>query len=189
MNARTLAIGTVVLLVLIAIGAILWPRLHPSHQLEEATLAPTVGKAVLGKTAPQFSVPTTAGLFDLQKQTQPVFLELFASWCPHCQHETAVINKLYDAYHSRIAFVAVSASDTGMDGTSPESENDVYNFTKRFHTQYPVAFDGLEYVSSLYLQGAYPTIVVIDRNKKITYMNTGELSYADLAAQLDKALK
>ncbi len=76
-----------------------------------------------------------------------------------------------------------------MDGTSPESENDVYNFTKRFHTQYPVAFDGLEYVSSLYLQGAYPTIVVIDRNKKITYMNTGELSYADLAAQLDKVLK
>ena len=105
----------------------------PRIRLEEATLAPTVGKAELGKTAPQFQVPTTAGLFDLQKQTQPVFLELFASWCPHCQHETAVINKLYDAYHSRIAFVAVSASDTGMDGTSPESENDVYNFTKRFH--------------------------------------------------------
>ena len=52
-----------------------------------------------------------------------------------------------------------------------------------------MAFDGLEYVSSLYLQGAYPTIVVIDRNKKITYMNTGEISYDDLAAQLNKVLK
>ncbi|MGR4065908.1 MAG: TlpA family protein disulfide reductase [Vulcanimicrobiaceae bacterium] len=189
MNRQRLAIATVVLLAAIVAGALLWPRLHPSPQLQEATQAPTVGKAALGKTAPQFSVLTTSGLFDLQKQTKPVFLELFASWCPHCQRETADINKLYDAYHSRVAFVAVSASDTGMDGTSPESENDVYDFTRRFQTRYPVAFDGLLYVSSLYLQGAYPTIVVIDRNKKITYLNTGEVSYSDLAAQLEKVLK
>ena len=39
------------------------------------------------KTAPQFEVATTAGYFDLSKTRKPVFLEIFATWCPHCQRE------------------------------------------------------------------------------------------------------
>src|SRR5262249_12666898 len=121
--------------------------------------------------------------------TKPVFLEVFATWCPHCQRETAVINRLYQKFHGQVAFVAVSGSDTGMDGTSPASQLDVLNFQNQFHVQYPLAYDGALTVANLYLQGGFPTIAVIGKDKKITYLTSGETTYNDLASQLQKVAK
>jgi len=61
--------------------------------------------------------------------------------------------------------------------------------------RYPVAYDPFvadpnnpKSVANLYLQGGFPTFAVIGKDKTVTYLNSGELSYADLAAQLDKVL-
>ena len=189
MNQRTLGVASIALLALLAISAVAWVKLHPSRPLLTASQAPVVGKAVLGAVAPEFAAATTAGPFDLAKTTEPVFLEVFATWCPHCQRETVVINQLYQSFKGRIAFVAVSGSDTGMDGASPASEEDVLNFRSRFHVRYPIAYDGSLTVANLYLQGGFPTIAVIDRDKKIVYLTSGETPYPTLAAQLNKALR
>jgi len=188
MNKRTLGVASIVVVALLIVGAIVWVRVHPSQPLQNASQAPTIGKAVLGATAPEFQAATTDGPFDLATATKPVFLEVFATWCPHCQRETAVINKLYAAYKNRISFVAVSGSDTGMDGASPASEEDVLNFRTRFQVQYPLAYDGTLAVANLYLQGGFPTIVVIDSHKKIAYLTSGETPYGELASQLNKVL-
>jgi hypothetical protein len=37
----------------------------------------------VGRTAPPISVVTTAGKFNLESVTKPVFLEVLATWCPH----------------------------------------------------------------------------------------------------------
>ncbi len=139
---------------------------HPSKQLQNASQSPIVGKATLGGTAPQFAVATTSGLFDLSKTDKPVFLEIFATWCPHCQRETAVIDKLYEKYQSQMAFVGVSGSDTAMDGTSAASQNDLLAWVQKFDVKYPVAYDPLTAVADLYLQGGFPTIAVIDKPKE-----------------------
>ncbi|HUZ48477.1 MAG TPA: TlpA disulfide reductase family protein [Candidatus Dormibacteraeota bacterium] len=188
MNKRTLGVASIVVVALLIVGAIVWVRVHPSQPLQNASQAPTIGKAVLGATAPEFQAATTDGPFDLATAKKPVFLEVFATWCPHCQRETAVLNKLYAAYKNRVAFVAVSGSDTGMDGASPASEVDVLNFRTRFQVQYPVAYDGTLAVANLYLQGGFPTIVVIDSHKKIAYLTSGETPYGELASQLNKVL-
>ena len=125
----------------------------------------------------------------MSKTNKPVLLEVFATWCPHCQRETAVIDRLYRNYRRRVDFVAVSGSQTAMDGTSESSQLDVLDWSRRFHAEYPVAYDPLLNVANLYLQGGYPTIAIIGRGKKVAYLNSGELSYQELAAALDKVLR
>ena len=189
MNQRSLTIITAVIVLLIAAGAGGWYYLHPSKQLQTASQSPVIGKATLGATAPEFVVATTSGLFDLQKTDKPVFLEIFATWCPHCQRETAVIDKLYAKYKSQMDFVGVSGSDTAMDGTSAASQNDVLAWIQKFDVKYPVAYDPLTAVADLYLQGGFPTIAVIDKSKTIVYLNSGEIGYDELAGAIEKALQ
>ena len=162
----------------------------PDHRrVQNASTSPVIGKAQVGQPAPNFVVATTSGLFDLSKTDKPVFLEVFATWCPHCQRETTVIDRLFRRYHASVDFVAVSGSDTGIDGTSASSELDVLQWKHRFRVEYPVAYDPLLNVANLYLQGGFPTLAVIGRDKRVIYLNTGEVSYGELRAAIDKALR
>lgn len=155
---------------------------------KSATQAPVLGTAKVGEKAPEFSAATNQGYFDLAKTNAPVFLEVFATWCPHCQRETAIIDQLYKKYKGRVDFLAVTGSSVGMDHQSPSSEQDTLNFAQQFHAQYPVAFDGSLDVAKQYLQGGYPTLVVIDRNKKVSYLSSGETSFSELDHAIKSAL-
>jgi thiol-disulfide isomerase/thioredoxin len=187
MNQRTLGIVTIVVLVVIAIGAVIFVRFSPQKtQISNASKAPTLAQAQTGQKAPEFTAASTAGAFDLKNVDKPVFLEVFATWCPHCQRETAIINRLYQQYNKKVDFIAVSGSDTGMDGTSPSSELDVINYQQKFNVQYPLAYDQSLTVAGLYLKGGFPTIAVIDKNKTISYLNSGEVAYNDLLREVKK---
>ena len=190
MERRRLVFASLAVLVVLIIGGVLVTRFWPSAQLNNASSAPINATATLGDKAPEFTLPTTAGPFDLAHATKPVLLEFFATWCPHCQRETVVMNRLFAAYGSRVQFLAIPSSDTGMDETSPESQFDVLQFQMRFNVKYPIAaYDPNLTVAKMYLKGGYPTIAVIDRNKTIAYINSGEIPFEDLAGVLDKALK
>lgn len=148
------------------------------------------GKAnlALGADAPAFSVATTNGPFDLTSVSGPVLLEVFATWCPHCQHEVPVINALAKHYAGKIAFVGVSGSPYGIDGSSPENQADVMQFVQKLGVEYPVAFDPDLKVAAAYLQGGFPTIVVIDAKKKIRYVGDGEIAPAELSKAIEGVL-
>jgi cytochrome c biogenesis protein CcmG/thiol:disulfide interchange protein DsbE len=189
MTKRSLTVATVLLVAVIAIGAVLVYFFGPEHRhVQTASQAPVVSKAQVGQPAPSFEVSSTAGLFDLGKATKPVFLEVFATWCPHCQREAAVVDRLYRKYGSHVEFIGVSGSDNGMDGASPASELDVLNWARRFKVAYPVAYDPLQNVANLYLQGGFPTFAIVGRNKKIAYLDSGEIAYNDLDSALNKAV-
>ena len=188
MNRRTVAALSAGLIVAIALVAIAVYFLKPSRQLQNASQAPVQGRAAIGQTAPEFVVATTGGLYDLNKGSKPVFLEVFATWCPHCARETAVVDRLYENYGSEVDFVGVSGSNTGMDNTSPATQLDVVDWIQKYGAKYPIAFDPSLNVANSYLQGAFPTLAVIDRNKKIVYLNTGEIPYGELEAAIKKTL-
>jgi thiol-disulfide isomerase/thioredoxin len=189
MTQRQLGLASIGAVAAIAIAAILWYAFGASRQLKNASQAPIVGKAQVGQPAPEFAVATTSGPFDLKDADKPVFLEVFATWCPHCQRETAVIDRLFEKYKSRVHFVAVSGSDTGMDGTSAGSQVDVLNFAQRFNVRYPIAYDSSLGVAGSYLQGGFPTLVVIGKDKNVAYVNSGEISYGELASAIEKTLR
>jgi thiol-disulfide isomerase/thioredoxin len=150
-----------------------------------ATTAPTQSKLKAGDTAPTFAVQTNAGPFDLAQVSTPVLLEVFATWCPHCQRETVVLNDIAAKYAGKVAVVAVSGSPYGIDGTKPESQLDVNQFGAQFNVRYPIAYDPELKVASLYLKAGFPTMVLIDPSKKIRYIDSGEKPEAELV----KAIK
>lgn len=189
MIRRNLVLVTIAALVLITIAAVLIYTFGPEHRrLQNASQSSVIGKAQLGQRAPNFEVATTDGLFDLSKARKPVFLEVFATWCPHCQREVVVVDRLYREYHGRVDFVAVSGSETAMDGTSASSQADVLDWVRRFHVSYPVAYDPVLNVANLYLQGGFPTVAVIAKNKNVAYLNSGELTYDQLRGAIEKGL-
>jgi thiol-disulfide isomerase/thioredoxin len=145
-----------------------------------ATAVQTQSKLKVGDAAPTFAVQTNAGPFDLGQVSTPVLLEVFATWCPHCQRETAILNDLAAKYAGKLAIVAVSGSPYGLDGTKPESQLDVNQFGAQFNVRYPIAYDPELKVGSLYLKAGFPTMVLIDPSKKIRYMDSGEKSEAEL---------
>jgi thiol-disulfide isomerase/thioredoxin len=190
MTKRSLVLVTVAAAVIIAAAAVIYYFFGPEHRrVQTASSSPVIGKAQVGQPAPDFVISTTNGLFDLSKTNKPVFLEIFATWCPHCQRETAVIDRLFRRYRNSVDFVGVSGSETAMDGTSASSPADVLQWRQRFSAEYPIAYDPLLNVAKLYLQGGFPTIAVIGRDKRVLYLNSGEVSYGALSGVLDKALR
>lgn len=190
MNHRTLALATFGLVGALVIGAILYLQVFPSARLKNASIAPVTASVRTGALAPNFQIASTAGPFDLWAQKQPVFLEVFATWCPHCQRETSVINRVYRKYKDKVAFIAIPGSDTAMDGATPESLQDVLNFQSRFHVNYPIGvYDPNLTIANLYLKGGFPTIAIIDTKKTISYYNSGEIDFGELDAELAKVTR
>ena len=171
----SLAVVAIIIVVAVALA---------SRVPKTASTAPMDSKIKVGDAAPDFAVASTSGPFELKNALangKPVVLEVFATWCPHCQHEVTVLNDLYGKFGSKADFIAVSGSQYGIDSTSPESQMDVIGFQQQFGVKYPVAFDGTLDVANKYLQGGYPTVVIIDKTGKVSYINSGEQSAADLS--------
>jgi thiol-disulfide isomerase/thioredoxin len=171
----------------VVIGAIIAVALA-SRVPQSATTINGKSNIAVGQTAPTFAVSTTAGPFDLATAPTPVLLEVFATWCPHCQHEVPVINALSKQFAGKVAVVGVSGSPYGVDGSSPENQADVMQFVQKLGVAYPVAYDPELKVAGAYLQGGYPTIVIIDAQKKIRYINSGEIAPEDLAKAINGVL-
>lgn len=178
--------GSLAILAVVVLVAIVLANRVP----QTATVAPNSPGAVkVGQTAPNFALSTTAGPFDLSKAGgKPTLLEVFATWCPHCQREVAVLDPLYAQYKTKVNFVAVNGAPLGMDAATPETQADVIAFVQKYGVTYPVAFDSNLDVAHVYLQSGFPTVVLIGANGKIDSIRDGEIPGADLKKALDAAV-
>ncbi len=175
-------------LAVVVIGIIVAVGLSSRVQKAATDVPISDSKLKPGDTAPAFAVATNAGNFDLSQVSTPVLLEVFATWCPHCQRETVTLNDIATKYAGKIAMVAVSGSAQGMDGSSPETQNDVNGFGEHFNVRYPVAFDPQLKVAQLYLKSGFPTLVLIGKDKKIRWMDSGEIPEAKITKAIDGVL-
>jgi thiol-disulfide isomerase/thioredoxin len=186
MNRKTIlyvTLGVVILAVVVAVG-LASRNVVPNA----ASQAPIQSSLKVGDVAPEFTAQSNAGPFDLASVTTPVLLEVFATWCPHCQHETAILNDLAAKYQGKIAMIAVDGSPYGMDGSTAGSESDVNQFGARFAVRYPIAFDPQLAVAQKYLQGGFPTIVLIRPDKKIAWIKDGEVPENDLVKAINAVI-
>lgn len=191
-RARTFPVRPVMLWVsvaVISIGVIVSIAIANRSVPPIAETAPPYTELSAGDSVPVFSIATTQGTFSLAATRHPVFLEIFATWCPHCQRETVVLNRLYEKYGKRIDFVAVTGSPYAHDRASPESMPDVLGFVQYFKVQYPVAFDGSLAVAGKYLKAGYPTITIIGADKRIAYIGSGEIAENDLDSAIRHTLR
>jgi len=176
------SLGLVAIVAIVAVGL-------ASRVPKTASEAPTYAQIKVGQKAPEFAVSTTGGPFDLANAgAKPTLLEVFATWCPHCQNETAILDRVYDTFKGKVNVVAVSGSPYGSDQSSPESQADVVKFIERFNVRYPTAYDPDLDVAKKYLQGGFPTAVLIARDGTILAIRDGEIPLGDLGEALAAAL-
>ncbi len=175
-------------LTLVIVGIVVAVGLSSRVQKAATNTPVAESKLKVGDTAPAFAIPTNAGNFDLAQVSTPVLLEVFATWCPHCQRETTALNDVAAKYAGKVALVAVSGSPYGVDGSSPETQNDVNGFGEHFGVRYPVAFDPDLKVAQLYIKAGFPTLVLIDKNKKIRYLSSGETPEAEILKAINRIL-
>lgn len=177
------AVAVPALLILVAVV------LFNNRAVQNASVAPIQGTAKVGAPAPTFAVATTGGLFDLSRAGgKPTLLEVFATWCPHCQREAQTLDALHAKYGSRVNIVAVSGAPDDMDRTAPESQADVLAFAEKYKVAYPIAFDPNLDVAHKYLQDGYPTLVLIAKDGTVSAIRAGEVPLGDLATALDASL-
>ena len=185
-NRRRIAVfGSLGVLAVVLVVAVALASRVP----KAATEAPSAANLSVGQKAPEFDVSTTGGPFDLaQAGGKPTLLEVFATWCPHCQRETAILNALYPRYKGAVNVVAVAGSPYAMDESQPESQADVVAFMQKFSVAYPVAFDPTLDVAGKYLQGGFPTVVLISKDGVVQSIRDGEIPQTDLSKALDASL-
>lgn len=146
-----------------------------------------------GTHAPPLSVQTPQGPITSDTLAgKPYLLELFATWCPHCQRMTAVLKSLRAKVpESRFEMLSVSASPYAMHATEANPERstqaDVDQFDAMFNVTWPTAFDGDLNVARTWGLSGFPQIYIVNAKGIIVYANAGEVPVTTLLAAAQKA--
>jgi peroxiredoxin len=149
-----------------------------------------------GTPAPDFSLPDLNGkTYTLsQFKGKTVVLEFLATWCPHCQNDAPMMNKLNEAYKDKnVQMLGINASQFGHKyedekDTSPVTLDDLKWFHDTFTVTYPLLFDPVVKTGLEYGIKGYPTVYIVDKNGVVASRPAYPFTYEDLTAALDKAL-
>ena len=161
-------------------------------------LNPASSTLPIRSVAPDFSLTTVAGRrYRLSSlRGHPVLLEFIAVWCPHCQREAVVINRIHARYASGLGrglvVLSILANPYGRNYETTGSRRladrgDVAWFQRTFHTREPILIDPTFATVNRYGAGSYPTIYILDGKGVVHYASQGEVSYETLATAVVKA--
>jgi thiol-disulfide isomerase/thioredoxin len=184
----------VVAVVGIAIYAI-WQYQHVSSAAVQSpnTLPSIPPPAVVGSKAIPFEIDTPIGpLTSVSLSGKPYLLEIFASWCPHCQRETKVLRTVRAKVPAaKLSMLSVTGSLFGQNsnvGTNvPESQAGVDAFDKQYGVTWPAIYDGNLTVARLWGMVGFPTIYIVDKRGIIQFVQSGDVDEATLMKGLKKA--
>jgi len=157
------------ILLLIAGGLLVWKTLQ--------TGAGETLEAQGGPPAPDFDLPNLEGgrvrLADYAGRT--VLVEFWATWCGPCRLQAQILEELYkEVQGPSVEFLAISLG---------EPEDIVRQFVEQRPFPYPVAIDTKEVLGEGLQIYALPTVMVVDRQGRITYLRPG-LSDANTLRQV-----
>jgi thiol-disulfide isomerase/thioredoxin len=130
-----------------------------------AQTAPLV--ATVGKPAPAFVLEDLNGapLSAKMLRGKPLYLNVFATWCPPCRTELPEIVRSYQRFKGRVAFLGVDEQ---------ESAGKVRTFMQAMGIRYTVAVDQGQMEAS-YRAHSVPTSVFIDRHGIVRLLYRGPI--------------
>ena len=135
-----------------------------------------------GYTSVDFCFPDVLGdticSTDQQFQNKVTILQIMGTWCPNCMDESAYLAEVYRKYHAAGLEVVALAFERETD---PEAAKiNFERLKRRFGIEYPILLAGTNRKSEaskvlpmLNAVIAYPTLIVIDRDKQVVMMHTG----------------
>jgi thiol-disulfide isomerase/thioredoxin len=134
-----------------------------------------------GKTAPDFTLQSISGeqlsLYSLDREF--VVLDFWGSWCGWCIKGFPKMKEYYNKYKDRVAFMGIACRDTEEKWKKAVADNQLNWLHVINNTGNDIAVK--------YAVEAYPTKIIIDRDKKIVAVFQGESD--DFYAKLDEVIK
>ena len=144
------------------------------------------GSSLLGKPFQDFSLTDADGnpfaLSEQLKTHEAVLINFWATWCGPCRNEFPVINKVYEKYKDKVAFIALS--------TEPDDTNEIISsFRKDNGLSIPMGRDEGRELYAAFNTKNVPVTVIIDRFGNTAFCQIGSFVTSDeLSRTLDTFL-
>ncbi len=184
--------GAVILVAIITYAVLQGNRAVPGSAV--ATSAPQMPQPLgVGSHAPWFDLHSHIGTFSSSSLAgTPYLLEIFATWCPHCQRMTKVLRELRTRVpESKLAMVSVTgspyAANSTPDNLVDENQDDVDKFDSTYGITWPTLFDKDLTVANKFGLDGFPTIFVVNAKGVIVYSSSGEVSLETLVNAVQRA--
>ena len=131
---------------------------------------------ILGKPFPDFTVTDTDGntftLSEALKDREAVLINFWATWCGPCRNEFPAINKVYEEYKDRVAFIALSKE--------PKDSNEIISsFRRENGLTLPMGRDEDHKVYDYTEAKNIPVTVIVDRFGNAVFLRIGSFRTAD----------
>ncbi len=162
-----IVVSVIAVLVVLAIGG-LYMLYKPGAPLKHA-----LDEAIVGVNAPNTSIYKLSG-------EKPLFLNIWATWCPPCVGEMPAIEKMYKKYGDRMHFAAISVdSDPAV----------VPDFVSSKGFTFPIYTGDADKLSKDYAIDVIPRSILIGPDGTVIEDHFGAMSEAEMEQFLLKALK
>jgi cytochrome c biogenesis protein CcmG/thiol:disulfide interchange protein DsbE len=138
-----------------------------------------------GKTphAPGFSLPRLSGEGKISLDSyrgKVVVVNFWASWCVPCKNEAPLLESAWRKYRDRgLVVLGVNSQDLSSDARA---------FARQVGWTYPLVRDGAGDVLGPYAVAAFPETFFVDRKGKLVARVDGEVTEAELTANIERAL-
>lgn len=133
----------------------------------------------VGTAVPSLTLTDIDGkAFDLTAQKgKPVMLIFWATWCPPCKKEIPALKELRAAYkEEQLAMIAISSEPVSK--IQPFAKDNQLNYrVASYADALPAPFNEIQYI---------PVVFLIDREGKIKSVLSGEISFEDFKAAIEK---
>lgn len=184
---RNIVIFTVVSLLNVGLLILLWTQLitprSAQSQVENASTIGFVASPLLGKPAPDFTLPVLNGngakLHLTSLKGKVVMVNFWASWCEPCQQEALALQQTWMKWQTKGVVLL------GVDG--PESESDALNFVHQYHITYQSMRDSIDGGTAIsYGATANPETFFINQNGIVVARWIGPITEQNVQAELNK---
>lgn len=135
----------------------------------------------VGDVLPDFSVPLVGGgTFTLAENLgKPVFINIFATWCPPCVGEMPEINQLYTELGDQVTFIVI---DLGEDEATAQNFADGNGYSVPF----AYSLDGVPFAD--YYVEFIPQTFVLSADGTIVQYFGGSSDYEGFKAAIEAAM-
>jgi cytochrome c biogenesis protein CcmG/thiol:disulfide interchange protein DsbE len=188
-RSRKRSIITFVVVSLMNVGLLilLWTQLITPRsnqpQVDSASPIGFVSSPLLGKPAPDFTLPILNGhgikLHLASLKGKVVLVNFWASWCEPCQQEASALQQTWTKWQSKGVVLL------GVDG--PESESDALNFVHQYHITYQSVRDTIDGGTAIsYGATANPETFFINQDGIVVARWIGPITEQNVQAELTK---
>jgi peroxiredoxin len=185
-----LILGGVIVVAIIVMSALSAPTqaIDPNASITNQT------KVAVGQPAPDFTLSDTEGKsYALSAQKgRVVLLEFMATWCPHCQNEAPMYERLREKYASQpVDIWGINATPQNHTRTGAATLDDLKWFRTTYSTQVPLLFDKTLASANAYGITGYPQVYIVDKQGNVAVQPPADTLFTEeqLVGYIDGLLK